>query len=94
MLKDQVKCVSNSYECKVLNNFLGNNLNLYNMPNCGTNGCTNRSNNCREKSFHQLPCESKKELRKTWLQKISRKHIPKELHICSDHLEPSCFIQS
>ena len=61
------------------------------MPNCGANGCTNRSNNCREKSFHQLPCESKKELRKTWLQKINRKHIPKELYICSDHFEPSCF---
>ena len=61
------------------------------MPNCGANGCCNRSNNYPAKSFHRLPSESKKELRKAWLLKINRKHIPKELYICSDHFEPECF---
>ena len=50
--KDQVKSVSNSYECKVSNNFLGNNLNWYKMAKSGVNGCTNWSNNCQEKSFY------------------------------------------
>ena len=53
------------------------------MPNCGANGCINHSNDCPEKSFHRLPRESKKELRRTWLLKINRKNIPKELYIYS-----------
>ena len=54
------------------------------MPNCGANKCTNRSTEYPEKSFHRLPNdEKKKELRKAWLLKINRKHIPKKMYICS-----------
>ena len=62
------------------------------MPNCGANKCTNRSTEYPENSFHRLPNdEKKKELRKAWLLKINRKHIPKEMYICSDHFESDCF---
>lgn len=61
------------------------------MPNCGASGCTNRSNDHPEKSFHKLPSAKKENLRKAWLAKINRAIIPKELYICSDHFDPDCF---
>ena len=61
------------------------------MPNCGTPGCTNRSTTHPEKSFHRLPSISKKSMRDSWMAKIHRKLLPKEIFICSDHFEPECF---
>ena len=36
------------------------------MPNCGAPNCTNRSNeeNGKNKTFHKLPAESRKNIRK------------------------------
>ena len=62
------------------------------MPNCGAYECRGRATDHHPgKSFHRLPSESRKELRKAWLMKINREHIPKELFICSDHFKPKCF---
>ena len=30
-------------------------------------------------------------MRYSWMAKINRKLLPKELFICADHLEPECF---
>ena len=63
------------------------------MPNCGAPNCTNRSNeeNGKNKTFHKLPAESRKNIRKEWLVKIKRQHVPKHLYVCSDHFEPECY---
>ena len=63
------------------------------MPNCGAPNCTNRSNeeNGKNKTFHKLPAESRKNIRKEWLVKIKRQHVPKHLYIDSDHFEPECY---
>jgi hypothetical protein len=61
------------------------------MTNCGAPGCTNRSTIFPNKSFHRLPSEARKELRKKWLNKIKRQIIPKVLYVCSDHFESECF---
>ena len=44
------------------------------MPNCGAPNCTNRSNeeNGKNKTFHKLPAESRKNIRKEWLVKIKK----------------------
>ena len=63
------------------------------MPNCGAPNCTNRSNeeNGKNKTFHKLPAESRKNIRKEWLVKIKRQHVPKHLYVCSDHFESECY---
>ena len=69
------------------------------MVNCGAPNCTNRSKkrtkdvgDGRVLTFHKLPSESKhKLLRDTWLVKIKREYIPKEMFICSDHFEADCY---
>ena len=61
------------------------------MPNCGAPGCKNRSTTHPEESFHRHSSISKKRMRDSCMAKIDRKLLPKELFICSDHLEPECF---
>ena len=48
------------------------------MPNCGASNCTNQSNkeNGKNKTYHKLPAESRKNIRKYWLVKIKRQHVP------------------
>ena len=65
------------------------------MVNCSAIGCTNRSADHPELSFHQIPSEKKnKSLRKQWLHNIRRAgDLPKDtsFFICSAHFEPHCF---
>ena len=57
------------------------------MVNCSAIGCTNRSADQPEISFHQVPTEKKnKSLRKHWLHNIRRAgELPKDtgFFICS-----------
>ena len=63
------------------------------MVNCSAIGCTNRSADQPEISFHQVPTEKKnKSLRKHWLHNIRRAgELPKDtsFFICSTHFEPN-----
>ena len=61
------------------------------MTNCGANGCKNRSTDDPNLTFHRLPAESRAELRKRWLAKLKRRHVPTNLYVCSAHFEPGCF---
>lgn len=61
------------------------------MVACGAYGCKNRTETHPNLRFHELPCESKKELREKWIAKIKRENIPKRLSICDEHFEPECF---
>ena len=58
------------------------------MPNCGALGCTNRSITHPEKSLHRLLSLFKK---KEWATRGWGKLLPKELFICSGHVEPECY---
>ena len=60
------------------------------MTNCGAPGCTNRSANNKNISFHRLSSK-KEEVKKKWLYNLSRKFTPETLSVCSEHFEPSCF---
>ena len=60
------------------------------MTNCGAPGCTNRSANNKNISFHRLSSK-KEEIKKKWLHNLNRKFIPETLSVCSEHFEPSCF---
>ena len=60
------------------------------MTNCGALGCTNRSANNKNISFHQL-LSKKEEIKKKWLYNLNRKFIPETLSVCSEYFEPSCF---
>lgn len=63
------------------------------MTNCGAPNCRNRSTDKDNgnRSYHKVPGEDQTDLRKKWLHNIGRKNIPKNIWICSDHFEPSCF---
>ena len=62
------------------------------MPSCGAPGCTNRSTDGKNLTFHRLPSQKKRNsLRLEWIQNIKRQNVPKELFICSVHFEESCF---
>ena len=64
------------------------------MVSCSAFGCTNRSENCPEISFHRIPSWKKKELRKKWLHNIRRVGtLPSDqsFYICSSHFEENCF---
>ena len=60
------------------------------MTNCGALGCTNRSANNKNISFHRLSAK-KEEIKKKWLHNVNRKFIPETLSVCSVHFEPFCF---
>ena len=59
------------------------------MPNCGAPNCTNRSGDKENLSFHRIP--KKEDLRKKWVHNLNRKILAKNIFVCSDHFEPSCF---
>ena len=67
------------------------------MVNCSEFGCTNRSSNHPELSFHIVPSEKRsKSIRKQWLHNIRRdgdlpKDITEQFFICSAHFEEQCF---
>ena len=65
------------------------------MPGCSAYGCSNRSQDKPELSFHKVPSEkTNKSLRKQWLHNIRRDgQLPKDsgFYICSVHFEESCF---
>ena len=70
------------------------------MPHCCAYGCNNESKKRKEKgkvekkvTFHQIPSNDKKELRKKWLVAIGRaiENLPKCPYLCSDHFDLSCF---
>lgn len=63
------------------------------MPNCAAFGCTSRSSNDAELSFHRVPSANKNnDCRKKWLSNIRRAgNLPKDSVICSKHFEPTCF---
>ena len=63
------------------------------MVSCGAIDCKNRSNSGPgiSKTYHSLPAESKMALRKEWINKIKRQIVPKNIVICSDHFDPSCY---
>ena len=60
------------------------------MTNCGAPGCTNRSANNKNLSFHRLSSR-KGDIKKKWLHKLGRKNVPETLSLCSEHFEQSCF---
>ena len=60
------------------------------MTNCGAPGCTNRSGNNKNISFHQISSK-KEEIKKKWLHNLNSKFIPETLSVCSKHFEPPCF---
>ena len=60
------------------------------MTNCGALGCTNRSANNKNISFHRLSAK-KEEIKKKWLHNVNRKFIQETLSVCSEHFEPPCF---
>ena len=47
-------------------------------------------------TFHRIPGNDKKELRKKWLVAIGRpiENLPKCPYLCSDHFDLSCFDES
>ena len=60
------------------------------MINCGAPGCTNRSANNKNISFHQLSSK-KEEITKKWLHNLNRTFVPETMSVCSEQFEPSCF---
>ena len=60
------------------------------MTNYGAPGCTNRSANKKNISFHRLSAK-KDEINKKWLHNLNRKFIQETLYVCSEHFELSCF---
>ena len=60
------------------------------MTSCGAPGCTNRSANNKNISFHRLSAK-KEETKKKRLHNLNRKFSPEKLSVCSGHFEPSCF---
>ena len=64
------------------------------MPNCSAFGCTNRSSDNPDLSFHRIPSEKKNDLRKKWLQNIRREgSLPKDAVVCSIHFDSNCFVR-
>lgn len=67
------------------------------MPSCGAPNCKTRSDEKGStRSYHILPGPNQTlperiGLREKWLVQIKRQIIPKNLYICSDHFEASCF---
>ena len=64
------------------------------MVNCAAIGCTNRSNDKPELSFHKILSKRDEDRRKKWLQNIRREGVlPKDesFRICSEHFEDKCF---
>ena len=61
------------------------------MINCSAPGCTNRSEDNKNISFHRLPYKSEEVKKKWWLHNLKRKNIPEAVFICSEHFEPHCF---
>ena len=60
------------------------------MKNCSAPGCTNRSADNKNISFHRPPSKSK-EVKKKWLHNLKRKNIPETIFICSEHFERHYF---
>ena len=60
------------------------------MTSCGAPGCTNRSANNKNISFHRLSAK-KEEIKKKRLHNLNRKFSPEKLSVCSGHFEPSYF---
>ena len=62
------------------------------MSSCSAYGCTNRGNKDNKLSFHRIPSLKRAEIRTKWLQNIRREgELPKNMFICSEHFEKSCF---
>ena len=73
------------------------------MPHCCAYGRNNESKKQKEYgkvekkvTFHRIPGDHKKELRKKWLVAIGRpiENLPKCPYLCSDHFDLSCFDES
>ena len=64
------------------------------MPHCCAFGCNNQSNFNTKVSYHKLPNDKNKQIRKAWINAIGRTELPKNCHLCSDHFEDDCFDQS
>ena len=64
------------------------------MPHCCAFGCNNQSNFNTKVSYHKLPNDKNKQIRKAWINAIGRTELPKNTHLCSDHFEDDCFDQS
>ena len=64
------------------------------MVNCAAIGCTNRSNDKPELSFHKIPSKRDEDRRKKWLQNIRREGVlPKDeaFRIWPEHFEDKYF---
>ena len=66
------------------------------MANCSAFGCTNRSSNHPERSFHIVPSEKgSKSIRKQWIHNIHRDgDLPKDnsFFICSAHISKNSVL--
>ena len=61
------------------------------MVNCSSVGCTNRSNDRPDLSFHRIPTDGK--IWKQWLTNMRRDgKLPKTIIVCTEHFECDCFI--
>jgi len=73
------------------------------MPHCCAFGCNNESKKTEGKrkdrkkvTFHRIPGDGIKELRKKWLVAIGRpiENLQKCPYLCPDHFDLSCFDES
>ena len=59
------------------------------MPHCCAWGCNNQSKLNKVVTYHFLPKD--KHTASLWIRNINRTTLPKDVYLCSDHFEESCF---
>ena len=59
------------------------------MPHCCAWNCTNQYSNNTDISYHKLPIDKK--IAQVWIKNINRTELPKQVYLCSQHFEESCF---
>ena len=59
------------------------------MMHCCAWGCNNQTKKNLVVSYHGLPKD--KRIASVWVKNINRTDLPKEVFLCSDHFEESCF---
>ena len=56
---------------------------------CAVVGCHNGSSKNKEKTFFLMP--TNRSTSSAWKRAINRTELPKQVFVCSDHFEESCF---
>ena len=58
------------------------------MVTCYMKGCSNQSRLNKNVSYHKIPGQERKDIKKAWTRAIAR---PKAVHVCSDHFTEDSF---